>query len=95
MTLLQHRVYMDNEQDFALNLARNKNWYQVDCAQFERWADKAGIPWRAIRPHLDDTMERARTLWPNALGDLPMHEAHKAKLKAHWRALQNDFKIVT
>lgn len=88
-------VYMENEQEFALNLARNKNWYKADYAHFERWAEKAGIPWRAIRPHLDDTMERARALWPNALQGLPMHDVHKASLREHWNALQGDFKIMT
>lgn len=88
-------VYMENEQEFALNLARNKNWYKVNYRHFEKLADKASIPWRVIRPHLDDTMARARTLWPNALQDLPMHDAHKAKLRDHWSALQNVFKIVT
>ena len=48
---------------------------------------------RAIKPHLDDTMERARLLWVEALKDLPMDEMHKEKLKKHWRNLQADFRI--
>jgi serine/threonine-protein kinase HipA len=88
-------VYMDDEREFALNLAKTKEWYKVDLSHFERWAEKSGIPWRAIKPHLDDTMEKARSLWPDALKDLPMSEEHKEKLKAHWLNLQVDFKIVT
>ena len=31
-------------------------------------------PWRAIRPHLLDTVDKARNLWPDALKDLPMDD---------------------
>lgn len=86
-------VYMDDEREFALNLAKTKQWYNVDLSHFETWAKKSGIPWRAIKPHLADTLEKARSLWPDALKDLPMNEAHKEKLKAHWLKLQADFKI--
>jgi len=87
------RVYMQNEQAFALNLGKAKDWYRADLVQFEYWADKSGIPWRAIRPHLHDVMERACTLWPAALDDLPMADDHKAALKKHWGLLQPDFRI--
>ncbi len=86
-------VYIENETEFALNLGKSKKWFTVTSAHFENWANKSGIPWRAIKPHLDDTIEKARSLWPEALKDLPMDEAHKEKLKAHWRNLQADFQI--
>jgi serine/threonine-protein kinase HipA len=38
-------------------------------------------------------MEKVRTLWPEALKDLPMDEDHKNILKAHWLKLQPDFRI--
>jgi len=87
------RVYMGDEQDFALNLARHKNWYESSMVQFEYWSEKTGIPWRAIKPHLLDTLEKARSLWPDALKDLPMDEEHKVGLKVHWQSLQPDFRI--
>ena len=62
-------------------------------AQFEYWARKADIPWRAIRPNLLDTMEKARSLWPEALKDLPMDDEHKAGLTEHWLNLHPDFRI--
>ncbi len=86
-------VYIKNETKMALNLGKTKEWFAATNANFQLWADKSGIPWRAIKPHLDDTLEKARTLWPEALTDLPMDEAHKKKLKAHWLKLQSDFKI--
>ncbi|VAW66218.1 Toxin HigB / Protein kinase domain of HipA [hydrothermal vent metagenome] len=88
-------VYMDGEKKYALNLGKTKEWYSVAMGSFEYWANKSGIPWRAIKPHIDDTMEKARTLWPDALIDLPMDEEQKEKLKAHWLKLQADFKIET
>ena len=87
------RGYMGDERDFALNLGKSKDWYQASMAQFEYWAGKADIPWRAIRPHLLDTMEKARSLWPEALQGLPMDEKHKVELKEHWRNLHPDFRI--
>ncbi|VAX08838.1 Toxin HigB / Protein kinase domain of HipA [hydrothermal vent metagenome] len=86
-------VYIDTEIKFALNLGKMKEWFSVTADNFQSWATKSGIPWRAIKPHIDDTMEKARTLWPDALKDLPMDEEHKAKLKAHWLKLQTDFRI--
>ena len=91
--ILTTSVYIDNETKYALNLGKNKEWYGVRTENFERWANKSGIPWRAIKPHLDDTLEKARTLWPAALKELPMDEEHKEKLKIHWANLQPEFRI--
>lgn len=88
-------VYIENEEEFALNLGRNKAWYNASMDHFQAWARKSGIPWRVIKPHLNDTMEKARALWPAALEELPMHENHKKALKAHWMKLRSDFRIGT
>ncbi len=88
-------VYIDSETEFALNLGKTKEWYSVTMENIEYWANKSGIPWRAIKPHINDTMEKARSLWPAALNNLPIDEEHKAKLKAHWLKLQTDFRIET
>ncbi|MDN4504031.1 type II toxin-antitoxin system HipA family toxin [Alteromonadaceae bacterium BrNp21-10] len=85
--------YVKGEQAFALNMAKNKNWYQANMASFETWAKRTGIPWQAIKVHLNDTMEKARSLWPTALDGLPMDEDHKQQLKAHWGQLHSDFRI--
>lgn len=87
------RVYIENESEFALNLGKNKRWYSTTMNHFQLWAKKSGIPWRAIKPHLDDTLEKARALWPKALQKLPMADAHKNILRAHWQALDDDFRI--
>ena len=88
------RAYMKNETDFALNINKNKNWYQLSWRQFEAWAGRIGVPWQAIKGELEDVLERARDLWPNALQSLPMMEAHQATLRAHWQSLHNDYKII-
>ncbi len=87
------RVYIDDESQYALNLGKTKQWYEVSYTNFEAWAKRAGIPWRAIKPHLDDTMERARSLWPGGIKDLPMNDEHKERLREHWAGLQQDFRI--
>ena len=87
-------VYIEDEQKYALNLGKTKEWYAVTTANFQYWAEKAGIPWRVIKPHLDDVMDKARTLWPQALEELPLEHRHKKKLREHWDSLRDDFRIV-
>lgn len=86
-------VYMDNERTTALNMAGQKVWYQTSMESFQHWAKKADIPWRLIKLHLDDTLDKARNLWPQALTELPMHEPHKQALRAHWQRLHTDFRL--
>ncbi|MFD2190967.1 type II toxin-antitoxin system HipA family toxin [Pistricoccus aurantiacus] len=93
--ILTTRVYIDGERNAALNLAGNKDWYLASMNSFRRWADKSAILWRLIKPHLDDTLDRARTLWPEALQQQPMLERHKDALRIHWQRLHADFRIRT
>lgn len=86
-------VYVENERQFALNLGKTKDWYQVSLQHFQYWSEHSDIPWRAIRWHLNDVMEKARTLWPEALKNLPMNENHKQWLRNHWKRLNPDFRI--
>lgn len=86
-------VYMENERQYALNLGKTKEWYAVTYENFESWAKRAGVPWRAIKPHLDDAMEKARSLWPREIKDLPMNDEHKKGLQIHWANLHKDFRI--
>lgn len=88
-------VYIENETQYALNLGKTKEFYGASMAHFQLWAEKSGIPWRAIKPHLVDTLSKARELWPDALEALPMHDGHKEGLKDHWGRLHKDFKINT
>ena len=89
------RVYMEDETKYALNLGKNKDWYRASMAHFEHWANHSGIPWRAIKPHLADTMTQAREQWPAALDGLPMYDEHKQGLRDHWQRLHDDFRIET
>lgn len=87
-------TYIENEKHFALNLGKTKAWYAATYEHFQYWAERSGIPWRAIKPHLDETMEKARSLWPTAIKDLPMNDGHKQALLEHWGRLQSDFRIL-
>ena len=87
------QVYVEGEKEFALNLSKRKNWYKTRFDHFEAWASKVGIPWVVIKPNLEDVLEKARTLWPKAIKDLPMNEEHKRKLAEHWGRLHSDFRI--
>ena len=87
------KVYIPEERQFALNLGKNKDWYQASFTHFESLAERTGLPWRRIKPHLEDTLLKARTLWPDALKELPMNEQHKQQLKEHWSMLHKDFQL--
>lgn len=86
-------AYVKGEQEFALNMAKNKNWYQVNMASFETWAKRVGVPWQAIKVHLAETLELAQLHWARMLTELPMHGSHQKILKAHWQNLHPDFRI--
>jgi serine/threonine-protein kinase HipA len=87
------RVYMEDERKFALNLGNTREWYKATFDHFQVWAAKADIPWRAVKPHLLDTVDKARTLWRKELAGLPMDDEHKQGLREHWRNLHDDFRI--
>lgn len=91
--ILTTQVYIEGERQFALNLAKNKDWYLAEMHHFQYWAKKVGVPWRVVKPHLDDVMDKARTRWRAALNDLPMTAAHQEQLKAHWQKLSADFRV--
>ncbi|MDV5172320.1 type II toxin-antitoxin system HipA family toxin [Photobacterium rosenbergii] len=77
----------------ALKMVGTKQWSDITMEHFEEWAEKAGAPWVAIKPHLLDVMSKARNQWPQLLLELPMIEEHKAALKRHWQNLAGDFSI--
>ncbi|EPC4487729.1 type II toxin-antitoxin system HipA family toxin [Serratia liquefaciens] len=87
------RVYISGESEVALNMAREKHWSMISMQTFERWAERVGIPWPAIRVHLLDAIDKARTLWPDLLENLPMVAEHKSVLRQHWASLSSDFRL--
>lgn len=91
--IVSTKMYIEEERHFALNLGKTKDWYNVSYANFQTWAEKSGIPWRIIKPHLDDVMDKAQDSWHNEIKDLPMNEAHKKQLISHWKNLHQDFRL--
>lgn len=91
--IVMTRAYISGETEVALNMAKEKRWSAITLSTFEYWADRVGIPWSAIRVHLLDSMDKARTLWPGMLENLPMIEEHKSMLRQHWRSLSADFRL--
>ncbi|WP_299010365.1 type II toxin-antitoxin system HipA family toxin [uncultured Shewanella sp.] len=81
------------DDNLALNMAKSKQWYDMTMQHFEKWSNTVGVPWAAVKPHLFDTVEQARLLWPEMLAALPMQNEHKDLLRTHWATLTDDFKI--
>ncbi len=84
--------YIEND-NLALNMVGTKQWFDITMDHFEVWAEKSGVPWVAIKPHLLDVMSKAREQWPQLLEELPMIEEQKIALKQHWQQLHSDFTI--
>lgn len=91
--ILTTSVYIKDEKQYALNLGKTKYWYEASYTHFESWANKIGVSWRAIKPQLDDTLAKARSLWFDELKSLPMNKEHKKNLIIHWSNLQDDFRL--
>ncbi len=84
--------YFEND-GLALNFADTKKWNEISMTHFETWAKKVGVSWVAIKPHLIDTIAKAREFWSEQLGELPMLKAHKTVLMMHWNKLHQDFRL--
>lgn len=91
--ILYTQAYIPGESQISLNLAGNKDWYAMNMGHFELWAKSAGVPWRAIKPHLEDVVEKAHHFWPDYLQTAPMNANHKLALQAHWCKLHSDFAL--
>ncbi|MGI2111833.1 type II toxin-antitoxin system HipA family toxin [Shewanella frigidimarina] len=85
--------YVEGENGVALNMNKQKQWYEINLESFQLWAKRVGIPWPAIKVHLLDAINIARVQWPQALDKLPMNDKHKEILRNHWNNLHGDFKI--
>ncbi|MGV6987863.1 type II toxin-antitoxin system HipA family toxin [Testudinibacter sp. P80/BLE/0925] len=85
--------YIAQEAQIALNLGKEKNWYQLNFSHFEQWTKRIGAPWQAIQVHLRDVLQLARQQWRNQLVHLPMDEQHKVVLQRHWKNLHPDFRL--
>lgn len=87
------QAYIPDESQISLNLADSKDWYRMQLGHFETWAKSVGVPWKAIKPHLEDTLEKARIFWPEFLKQAPMNPEQKVMLEDHWGRLERDFRI--
>lgn len=85
--------YIEHDS-LALNMTGTKQWFDITMENFKLWSENTGAPWVAIRPHLLDVMEVARTQWLEQLKDLPMLDEHKAALIQHWKRLSTDFQVL-
>ena len=76
-----------NIRERVTSIAGCNDWYTLEFMHFAEWSRAVGVEWRTIKQVLLDTVERARTLWPNALEALPMAETDKLLLRHHWKSL--------
>lgn len=89
------RAYMGDERDLALNMGGVRRWYETSLSTFDAWADASGLNRRFIGRMVKQAIEQARDLWPEALAQSPMPQAHQKLLKDHWQQLHPDFRITS
>ena len=65
----------------------------MDMGHFQVWTETVGVPWNVIKPHLEDVMEKLRSLWLNYFHNSPMNEDHNVSLREHGGKLQDVFRI--
>lgn len=85
--------YMNGENSAALNMGKEKKWKNINMATFQYWAKRIGVPWPAVKIHLQEVMHLAQEQWPQLIKTLPMADSHKAILKKHLLGLSVDFRI--
>ena len=54
-----NEVGREKDTKIALKLDKTLKWFNVTTDNFQWRAIKSDIPWPAIKPHLDDTMDPA------------------------------------
>jgi serine/threonine-protein kinase HipA len=91
--IVSTKIYMTDEVQYALNMAKTKAWYDVSFEHFKAWAKDVDVPWRIIHLNLKAALDKARTLWPQALAESPMPDYQQEALRLHWKALHQDFRI--
>lgn len=91
--VLNTSSYIHGEDEIALNLARNKNWYKINYNSFEQWTKKVGVPWEPIKDTLDEVIHIARRDWPALINELHFTDSQKKVLIEHWGRLDKDFTI--
>lgn len=87
------RACILDESQYALTMSQTRNWYEASFEHFKRWAEYGHIRWRLVFNNLTVALDKARTLWPEALDSSVMTENQKAVLRAHWKPLHPDFRI--
>lgn len=88
------KAYLPDERESALNLNGKKGWERLQLSDFQHWADKVGVSWPVVEAELEETLNRARVMWPDMLDSLPMAASHKALLREHWRSLAPEWRVV-
>ncbi len=71
------------EDNLGLNLARSKRFEDVRMASFERLREKAELE-VDVPSVVRDMVARIRRSWAEIRSELPMSDAEKLRLEAHW-----------
>lgn len=91
--ILFTQAYTESDDSIALNLGKEKKITSLSLDHFKTLASRSGVDWQVVKGRINETIEKARSNWPNLLRELPMADSHKEKLKQYWKTLTTDFKI--
>lgn len=87
------RAYTTTDNSIAFNIGGEKETSKIETAHFKRMAENIELDWKLVERRIYNTIKDAKEKWPMLLNELPMHDAHKEKLREYWKSLKPDFRI--
>ncbi len=75
--------YVDEQEDLALKLGKERDFYRISVASFERLARKCGVSEEAISQRVQEAVERIRSAFREVEGDLALASDAAAALRRH------------
>lgn len=77
----------DVDNRIALKLAGVREFTQVRESDFQRLAERIGVPGKPLVHDVRDAVEAIRAAWPTIRENYPLPPGHAARIAAHWRGV--------
>lgn len=85
--------YIPSNVENALNMAKHKNFYEIDRKVLQSFANRTQIDEKFVLEIANNVVEKANTLWPPLFSELPIMPSNREALKQHWKKLRSPFSM--
>lgn len=82
-----------NNRDAGLNMAKQKYFYDINMETFRYFAKRINAPEALVLNAVNRVVEKAKSIWPEKIKQLPLTENQLSALKGHSAKLQFPFNI--